>query len=215
MSSYQLLMGVAAFNLFRITQLQKSLAGKVQAASGKEKGKELKLGGLNTYVSIPSKAPTAAVLLFTDIYGYKTEGIRSWADKLAAEETAAVQADIRKAFPSVKKFGVQGFCWGGLYSVLLSAGSPPPVSAAVVYHGSLITKSDPKLDRQINETFYKEIQGILKQKASKGIDASITSFPGQPHGFSLRGDSSEAATAKAATAAFENGVEFKKKHLAV
>ncbi len=34
---------------------------------------------------VPSKPYTAAVVLYTDIFGYKTAGIRAWADKLAAE----------------------------------------------------------------------------------------------------------------------------------
>lgn len=58
-----------------------------------------------------------------------------------------------------------------------------------------------------------QFEGILKQKAAKGIDASIANFPGQPHGFSLRGDSSEPATATAAAATFNNGLAFMKKHL--
>lgn len=40
-------------------------------------------GGLDSYVVQPSKGASAAVLLVTDIFGYKTEGIRRWADKLA------------------------------------------------------------------------------------------------------------------------------------
>jgi hypothetical protein len=40
-------------------------------------------GGLDAYVAQPSKDATAAVLLATDIFGYKTENIRKWADKLA------------------------------------------------------------------------------------------------------------------------------------
>ena len=32
---------------------------------------------------VPSKPYTAAVLLITDIFGYKTDAIRRWADRLA------------------------------------------------------------------------------------------------------------------------------------
>lgn len=40
-------------------------------------------GGLDAYVVAPSKPATAAVVLVTDIFGYKTDGIRKWADRLA------------------------------------------------------------------------------------------------------------------------------------
>lgn len=67
------------------------------------------------------------------------------------------------------------FCWGGLYATLLTAGKAPKVAAALVYHGSLITKedvlainapinfqqSDPELDNQIKTDFYKEVSTSL------------------------------------------------------
>lgn len=63
------------------------------------------------------------------------------------------------------------FCWGGLYAVLLAQGQNPKVSAAVVYHGSLITpadveavtapinfqQSDPALDRNFNTELYNQV----------------------------------------------------------
>lgn len=40
-------------------------------------------GGLDAYVVEPSKAYSGAVVLITDVFGYKTDNIRRWADKLA------------------------------------------------------------------------------------------------------------------------------------
>lgn len=49
-------------------------------------------------------------------------------------------------------------------------------------------------------------------KRAKGIPAEIKSYPGQPHGFSLRGNVS--TSAKAASDAFDAGIAFLKEHLA-
>lgn len=57
-----------------------------------------------------------------------------------------------------------------------------------------------------------QIKEILADKASKGLDTHITYYPKQPHGYSLRGGS-DPATVKDATAAFNAGAEFFKKHL--
>lgn len=61
--------------------------------------------------------------------------------------------------------------------MLLAGGKTPKVSAALVYHGSLITRedvlavsvpinfqqSDPELDTQIKPALYKEVCGSLPQ----------------------------------------------------
>lgn len=40
-------------------------------------------GGLDAYVAVPKKPYSAAVLVITDIYGYKNDNVRLWADHLA------------------------------------------------------------------------------------------------------------------------------------
>ena len=77
-----------------------------------------------------------------------------------------VAAAIKARWPSVKKVGQSGFCWGGLYTALLSAGKAPGVDAAVAFHASLLTpaeidavkgpvalfQADPRTDGQMNTT---------------------------------------------------------------
>lgn len=48
-------------------------------------GREVKLGGLDAYVVRPTAAPRAAVVLYTDIYGWRFNNTRVWADKLARQ----------------------------------------------------------------------------------------------------------------------------------
>jgi carboxymethylenebutenolidase len=241
-----------------------SAVGTVKV-SDKGTGSEKKIGGLDAYIAVPKKPFKSAVLVITDVYGYKTDNVRKWADQLAAEgflavipdyfkgnprkttdspesfaawralyprervvkETAAVLGDIRKLYPNVKNIGAEGFCWGGLYSVLLTQGKTPAVSAAVVYHGSLITKddieainapilfqqSDPALDRQMNTTTYNEFKTIIDAKRAKGLDTSMEFYPSQAHGFSLRGNEGNVTVAAAATSAFQKGAAFLKKYL--
>lgn len=57
-----------------------------------------------------------------------------------------------------------------------------------------------------------QIKSILEGKAAQGVDAEITYYPNQPHGYSLRGGSNPNAT-ESATLAFDAGVAFFRKHL--
>lgn len=58
-----------------------------------------------------------------------------------------------------------------------------------------------------------QVKTILDKKKAGGLDASIVSYPKQAHGFSLRGDSSDATVAQAATTAFDAGRSFLDKYL--
>lgn len=62
-------------------------------------------------------------------------------------------------------------------------------------------------------TTHTQVESILNKKKVAGLDASITNYPKQAHGFSLRGDSSDASVAQAATTAFDAGRAFLDKHL--
>lgn len=87
---------------------------------------------------------------------------------------------------------------GAQLASLAAAAAPPPLAPCL----------------QINGTFYKQIEGILATKAKAGLPASITSYPGQAHGFSLRSGAGNATTTAAADKAFAEGAAFLKKHLA-
>lgn len=158
-------------------------------------------------------------------------GLGEWIKRQPQERVLAdfkeLSADIRRGWPSVKKIGAQGFCWGGLYTAILSAGKESKVDAAVAFHASLLTpadidaikgpilflQSDPKVDTQINSTFYSYIQKSFAAKQAKGLKASIKYFPQMPHGYALRGNMSDPAQRTAATAAFQEGLQFLKKEL--
>lgn len=57
-----------------------------------------------------------------------------------------------------------------------------------------------------------QVQAMLADKRAQGLDAQLTYYPGQPHGYSLRGGSDPNAT-ESATAAFNAGAAFLQKHL--
>jgi len=229
-----------------------------------QKGGVATLGGLDVYTSQQNRYPSSSIIIFTDLFGWKFNNTRVWADR-RAEDTGAVVVipdffhgqtlpadrsklmawlgqfppakvigeygkvveDIKKRYPTVKKFAVEGFCWGGLYATLLSAGNPAPISAAISYHGSLLTEknvaavtgpisyqnADPKLDTQVGPQLYDALKKILDEKRAKGQDASITYYPGMAHGFALRGDSNNATVSKQQEAAYQAGVKFFKKYL--
>jgi hypothetical protein len=58
-----------------------------------------------------------------------------------------------------------------------------------------------------------QFESILGRKRAGGLDATIVNYPGQAHGFSLRGNSNDTAVAQAATTAFDAGKTFLDKHL--
>ncbi|GBF90484.1 hypothetical protein Rsub_03480 [Raphidocelis subcapitata] len=239
--------------------------------SGAQAGKVVKFGSgasaLPAYVAVPAGGkPEAAVVIFSDVYGWQLNNTRLFADRLAKAGYLAVLPDffrgdvladyvkknpgdlmgwikrqpndrvvkdfdalvpeIKKTYPSVKKIAQYGFCWGGLFSALLSSGKGPKVDAAVAFHPSLLTPdvvaaitgpvsfqaADPSLDSQVNATFYQAIEKEFAKKRAKGIPAEIKAYKGQPHGFALRGNVT--TSAKAASDAFDAGIAFLKKNLA-
>ncbi|KAI8469272.1 MAG: dienelactone hydrolase family-domain-containing protein [Monoraphidium minutum] len=234
--------------------------------SGTPTGKVVTFGAgaaaVKAYVATPPGGkPQAAVILFTDIFGWDLPNIRLWADRLAKagflavvpdffrgdkltgqdfmgflarqpearvlKDFETVRAAVKKAYPGVKAFGQQGFCWGGYYTAKLSTPAEPRVAAAVGYHASLlapadidaitgpvmIQQADPALDTQINATFYAYIEKAFQAKRAKGGEAFITYYKDQPHGFALRGDGATPETLKAANNAFNAGLQFLKKRL--
>lgn len=140
---------------------------------------------------------------------------------------------VRATYPSVKRLGAVGFCWGGGYAVFVAGGPAPKVDAAVGYHVSSITpadvdaiavpvslqQSDPKLDNSVNATLFAYIEKSFASKRSAGaggaggLDLEARAFPGMPHGFALRGNMSDPEWLAASNAAFDNGAAFLAKHL--
>ena len=57
--------------------------GTVKA--GVQTGQVKQIGGLNAYVAGDNASPTAAVILFSDIFGYTLNNSRLWADSLARD----------------------------------------------------------------------------------------------------------------------------------
>ena len=52
---------------------------------GSPSGKEIKLGGLNTYLAVPpaGSTPKAGILFLSDIFGWKVNNARLFTDRLA------------------------------------------------------------------------------------------------------------------------------------
>jgi hypothetical protein len=85
----------------------------------------------------------------------------------------------------------------------------------LLHHGNMCTTHaiHPPFCSSVRVLCPLQIESILSKKASSGLDASITSYPKQAHGFSLRGDTGDAAVAPAANTAFGAGKAFLDKHL--
>lgn len=63
--------------------------------SGTPTGTEIKLGGLDTYIAVPeNKEPTGAVLVITDVFGWKLVNSRLISDELAKGGLLAILPDF-------------------------------------------------------------------------------------------------------------------------
>eukprot|EP00877_Chromochloris_zofingiensis_P013182 jgi/Chrzof1/8117/UNPLg00162.t1 len=253
------------------------------------KGMEIQAGGLNVYLALPSKgrdgrdgghshhdysdderrhSKLPAVLIFSDIYGWKLNNTRKWADDLANNGFRVFMPDFFKNGPiapkptpfseiftwlqdnqgqpimdaytrvvqdlraryGVRKIGVQGFCWGGRYamqSAILNI-TATPAAATVIYHGSFIfpeevqlvqrpilfVQSDPDVDAILPRTTYDQVKAVIDAKRANGLDARIFYYPGENHGFALRGNfDANPQIAADARDAFRKGVQFLQQYL--
>jgi len=229
---------------------------------GKPKGKELKLGGYDAYLSLPKSSNSKAIVIFPDVYGWEAPNIRLLADKFAdngftvglpdffegdkvpLEELAkgnmpafmdwyskhepevvipifdkvvqALSADY-----GVKSVGVLGICWGGRF--ILELGATDKVKAVVMNHGSLTEKEhvealkQPILinasdnDKMLSREKLAVYQSILDCK--KDLRSDVKFFEGMQHGWTVRGDASDAKVGPMIVEAYERALGWFQKHL--
>eukprot|EP00884_Botryococcus_braunii_P006000 jgi/Botrbrau1/15400/Bobra.43_2s0026.1 len=220
---------------------------------GTPTGKEVVIAGLDAYVNKPVSGPVeSALVLISDIFGWKANNARLYVDKLASEGYYVVLPDVLhgkalelgsfdrstfgewlaqfprekvfadclkvveelKAKHGIKQVGVEGFCWGGLYAVLLAG--TQAVSGAVVAHPSFVTKEDveaiqqptlflaPANDSQFPDDFRDEVDQIMR---ARGL-GEVVYYPHAAHGWTLRGDLSNPQTKDDVNDAYQRAVLF-------
>ncbi|KAG2371248.1 Endo-1,3-1,4-beta-D-glucanase protein [Vigna angularis] len=165
-----------------------SNAPVLNASSGV--GHVINVGGVNSYVT-GSPLAVLAILLVSDVYGFKAPLLRKIADKVAdngyyvlvpdflhgdpydpknvsrptrgksSEEAKSIIEALKRK--NVSAVGVAGFCWGGVNV---------PIAILGAEHDSL---SPPKL--------VKEFEEVLKAKPQ--IDSYVKVFPNVSHGWTL------------------------------
>ncbi|KAK9822890.1 hypothetical protein WJX74_001577 [Apatococcus lobatus] len=233
---------------------------------GTPSGKEIKLGGLDTYLAEPPAGSTAksGILFLTDVYGWKVKNARLFTDRLAKAGFVVACPDFfhggalslermhdkgfslpewLKQFPheqvlsqsesiiaelksshGVQSIGAIGFCWGGLYALKLNASSA--VKASVVNHCSLLPYNKEVLDQIAQPVLFQcsdndsqvpaELRHEIEQKLSQlpfNKHTLLKFYPGQEHGWTLRGDDKDPSVQWAAEEAFEAGAFFFRTHL--
>eukprot|EP00882_Tetradesmus_deserticola_P011615 GHRQ01012288.1.p1 GENE.GHRQ01012288.1~~GHRQ01012288.1.p1 ORF type:complete len:159 (+),score=42.69 GHRQ01012288.1:200-676(+) len=84
--------------------------------TGKGTGKEVKMAGLDAYVATPKGPYKAAVLMLTDIYGWKVDNARVWADNMAMQGFLVVVPDFFKGNPRKRTDNPDTFpAWRALF----------------------------------------------------------------------------------------------------
>lgn len=159
------------------------------------------------------------------------DGFKAWLakhprEKVLPEARAVVEEAAKKFSPNPLPVSAVGFCWGALYATLLAGGPKPSVASAALLHPSLLTLPDfeavqaaPLLvlftanDQQVSDAFRAEIVQVLDAKNKEKKPATAHHFySDQAHGFSLRGDDTDAKVAAAAGDAFDRTAAWLKEH---
>ena len=128
--------------------------------------------------------------------------------------------DEIKNMPGTKKVGTIGFCFGGLYSILMAHGK---VDAAYAGHPSLIAIPEDfepvtkplslavgTRDSLLSDAQNDEIKAILDKKS---VPCELVKYEDQVHGFATRGDYSSDKDKKAQDDALRQGVAWFNEHL--
>lgn len=150
-----------------------------------------------------------------------TQAVRAITPDDVDQVLRATRAYATKLPAAIGKFGIVGFCWGGMQS-FRHATVEPDLGAAVVYYGTSPTDASayekikaPVLglygsdDARVNATVPDAKKAM--EKLTKPFD--VHTFDGAGHGF-LRGQSGrDGANKKAADQAWPLTVEFLRKHL--
>lgn len=185
----------------------------------------------NTRLYADQLAAEGMLVLLPDIFhgdalseGFSKSQFAEWMQKhpqdMQVNQLDRLLTDMHQQYKP-RSVSCIGFCWGGLHACMLA--SSDRVSAAVVAHGSFITKAvveavkQPLLflfadkDQMIPEGFRKEIEEILakKQQPTKG-----KLYPGATHGWTIRGDPSDSKQREDAADAFAETVSWLKTHAA-
>merc|ERR1712000_557928 len=137
----------------------------IVAKDYKEKGKYETIGGLKTYVTGSSNASKGLLYIY-DIFGYFPQSIQGadipWyppdndekgkalgnffqttgAPPATASKVPTIVEALTKAYPSIKTWGVVGFCWGGKIVSLTTSTSSTPFKAAAECHPAMVDPSE-------------------------------------------------------------------------
>lgn len=147
-----------------------------------------------------------------------------WKEKHEPEVVMPIYEKVTKALSAdygVTSFGVLGICWGGRF--VLDLGATDKVKAVVMNHGSftereqiealkqpvLINASDN--DRMISREKLAQYQGVLDCK--KDLPSDVKFFEGMKHGWTIRGDASDAEVGPRIVEAFNRANSWFQKHL--
>ncbi|KAK9836066.1 hypothetical protein WJX84_008958 [Apatococcus fuscideae] len=166
-------------------------------------------------------------VLTKERYTSKDFSISEWICRYPQEqvmsESESVLADLKTSH-GIDNVGAIGFCWGGLYALKLNASSA--VKAAVLNHCSLLAYNMEVLDQIAHPVLFQcsdndsQIPTELRHKIEEKLHALpfnrsclLKFYPGQEHGWTMRGDDKDASVQWAAEEAFEAALFFFNTHL--
>ncbi|RUS17008.1 dienelactone hydrolase [Endogone sp. FLAS-F59071] len=136
----------------------------------------------------------------------------------------SVLKGLHEKYPSVKKIGALGYCWGGKYAIILGS-QPEEIAAVATAHPSFVKLDEveaitvPSLwccaekDAVFTEKLRKQSEEARAKKVE--LESTFKIYEGTSHGFAVRCDEKDVTSQKAATEALNEMKAFYSKHLAV
>jgi len=138
--------------------------------------------------------------------------------------------DYLKTERHVDRIGIIGFCWGGKQALLAAARGESEIAAAVSVHGSrlapeavqrilaptliLHAEKDAMYTPELIKSLVETVEAKQKEHHDHQKEFSRWKvFPGQTHGFALRGNPEDEGVVRAANEAFEDSLAWFKAHL--
>ncbi|XP_029445896.1 carboxymethylenebutenolidase homolog isoform X2 [Rhinatrema bivittatum] len=157
-------------------------------------GQEVQIEHIKAYVCKPQSSSDKAIIVIQDIFGWKLPNTRYIVDMLAANGYMEAEVVLKylKEECNAKKFGIVGFCWGGIATHHLML-KYPELKAGVSVYG-IIRDTEDRYNL-LNPTLFifgekdpiipLEQVTILEQKLKEHCETKfeVKVYPAQTHGF--------------------------------
>jgi len=135
----------------------------------------------------------------------------------AASRISPLLKEIEKQYPSIKTWGVVGFCWGGKVVSITSSTDSTPFTAAAECHPAMVDPADAtgiKIPLCLLASQDEPVEDVKKFEANLKGEKHVETFGDQIHGWmAARADLDNAKVKQEYERGYKTLLEFFAKHL--